>query len=664
MNENPALAIVKLLVLAGLAFAVSLSFCQGLRVEDKSEALRQEVGQLRNDVQRLATQVGEGGVAVRAPAASAASAASADSDAPPAWVTGRARELWGRYPNYLSPDPEPVAIPSLATPGIDPNGRLTTWFMSAVSGLNPITKSDGLLRVRIMERCLESVVNRHVKNPDKYAPGLAVRVEHDPEYLEYTVWLRPGVKWHTPQVDLDRYPHLKGAHEVTAQDFAFTLGLILNKETDAGSLRSYYSECSGIEVIDDHCYVMRWKKKQYNSIEFSLGSFYALPRFVFAYDEKGREYAPNEIGGAFNDHWFYRDSHFIGCGPYVMASYDASSGCLVRRFDDYWDKANVPPIREIYMEIFPDRNLQITKLMAGEHDYGGLLAKDWDRLRKDPSTPLAQGKLEENWLPGTQYGFIAWKNTHPIFKDLRVRHAMTLACDRPRILETLNLGRGTTCTGPAYVHSPNCPPDMKPVPFDLEAARALLAEAGWKDADGDGVLEGIVDGKEQEFRFKAMIPSNPEWKGIWEIFKEDLAKIGVIVVLEQLQWKQFSERLDARNFEATALYWDTSGWDDDQYQIWHSSQIQEIPSSNFIEFKDAEVDRLIELARVTFEPAERRKVQQEIHRRIAAQHPYTWVNTTESPICTYKDRVGNVKAGLVYRIRPFARLLPMTLLAR
>jgi ABC-type transport system substrate-binding protein len=659
VSESPALSVVKTVVLGVLALLVGLTFWQGVRREDRAEELRQDVGQLRNDLQMLAGRIREGGVAV-APAATA----SAASETPPAWVTGRARELWGRTPNFLTVDPDAVRYPALSTPGINPNGRLTTWFQNAVSGLNPITKQDGLLTIRIKERCLDNVAGRHVKNPSLYSPNLALRVEHDPEFTEYVVWLRPGVRWQTPEVDLERYAHLKGAHEVTAKDFQFTLDLILNKEVDGGSLRSYYSECSGIEVVDDHCFVMRWRKKQYNSLEYTLGSFYPLPEFVFRYDEKGRRYTDAEVGGAFNDHWFYRDNHFIGCGPYALVSYDDNSHCLLRRFDEHWDRKNVPPIRELYMEVFSDRGLQIQKLMAGEHDYGGLLAKDWDRLRNDPSTPLFQGKLEENWIPSTQYGFIAWKNTHEFFKDVRVRRAMTMACDRPRILETLSLGRGVNSTGPHYVHSPNCPKDLKPLPFDLAAARALLAEAGWKNRAGDGVLVKEFDGTVKPFQFKAMIPSIPEWKSIWEIFKEDLAKIGVVVDLDMLEWKQFSERLDSRTFEATCLYWDTSGWDDDLYQIWHSSQVEEIPSSNFIEFEDAEVDRLIEQARVTFDPAERVKVQQAAHRRIAELQPYTFMNTVETPVLSYKDRVGNVKAGLVYRIRPFGRTFPMTVLAR
>ena len=111
MNDSLVLGFVKVLVMAVLAFAVSLSFCQGLRMEDKSEALRQDVGQLRNDVQRLASQVREGGVAIAGPEKGSAVASAGDKDPAPAWVTGRARELWGKYPTTSPPIPSRSRFP-------------------------------------------------------------------------------------------------------------------------------------------------------------------------------------------------------------------------------------------------------------------------------------------------------------------------------------------------------------------------------------------------------------------------------------------------------------------------------------------------------------------------------------------------------------------------
>jgi ABC-type transport system substrate-binding protein len=240
-----------------------------------------------------------------------------------------------------------------------------------------------------------------------------------------------------------------------------------------------------------------------------------------------------------------------------------------------------------------------------------------------------------------------------------VRTAMTLACDRQRMADSLDLGKSAVVTGPAYFRSPFVPEDLKPLPFDLERSKALLAEAGWKDEDGNGVLEKTIDGGKREFRFKAMIPQNKEWADVFEIFKEDLAKIGVILDPERLQWGQFADRLEERKFECTALYWDTSGWDSDHYQIWHSSQIAEAKSSNFIEFRDADVDRWIEEARVTFDVAKRREIQKNIHRRIAELQPYTFMMTGRQAVCSYPDELQNVKSGLVYRMRPFARLFSM-----
>jgi ABC-type transport system substrate-binding protein len=691
VNEHPLWSALKVGVLCLWAILTLLVFWQGTRREEAAVRLKDEVGQLRGEiaqqvarlreaqaaqqahkegveriegsVQALSARIVEGSVSVAPPSGTTGPATprapGSGGAGAPAHVQGRARELWGRYPDYLKPDPTRVPYPAFDTPGLDPNGRVRTWFQSALSGLNPITRNDGNLTRNIKNRCMAWMCAYHDKNPDEFAPWLATRVEVDPEHLEYVLWMRPGVKWQIPQLNLERYPHLKGEHEVTAKDVKFALDLILNPAIEASAIRSYYSECKGAEVVDDYCVIVRWKKKQWNSIAWTLAELAPMPEFLLAFDESGKRYDADRLPGAINDHWFYRDDRFLHCGPYVMAEYDKSSHCLLRRNEGYFDAARLPPIREIYMEIFPERELQEKKLMAGDHDYGGLLPHSWDRLRKDPSTPLGRGEMEENWLWGTQYGFIAWKMTHPIFKDLKVRTAMTLACDRFRINESLHLGKSAVVTGPAYFQSPFVPEGLEPLPFDLERAKALLAEAGWKDANGNGVLEKVVDGSEREFRFTAMVPQNKEWKDVFEIFKEDLTKIGVIMTLEFLQWGQFSERLEDRKFDCTALYWDTSGWDSDFHQIWHSSQIEEPKSSNFIEFKDPDVDRWIEEARLTFDRAKRRKIQQDIHRRIAELQPYTFMHTSRSALLSYPERLQNVKAGMQYRLRPFARLFPM-----
>jgi ABC-type transport system substrate-binding protein len=214
-------------------------------------------------------------------------------------------------------------------------------------------------------------------------------------------------------------------------------------------------------------------------------------------------------------------------------------------------------------------------------------------------------------------------------------------------------------TGPQYVHSACCPKDVEPLKFDLERSKALLAGEGWADNDGDGVLENTIDGVPTEFRVTAMIPNNDEFKKMFEIFKEDLAKIGVQMSIEPLEWTSFVQKLNDRNFEVTALLWSTDGWDSDLYQIWHSSQIEEPESSNFISFSDPEVDRLIEQARETFDAESRIKVQQAAHRRINALQPYTFMTTIRMPTLYWPDGISDFSASVRWRSRPFSRIFPL-----
>jgi ABC-type transport system substrate-binding protein len=476
------------------------------------------------------------------------------------------------------------------------------------------------------------------------------------------VWLRNDVWWHTPQVDLARHPHLAGKHRLTAHDVKFTLDLILNRDVDAAHTRNYYSECEGIEVIDDFCYLMRWRKPQFNSIAFTL-NLEPIPKFVFGHDEGGEPYDEGQIGHAFNKHWFYEAGHYCGCGPYFVAEYEPGRHLLLRRFEDYYGQK--PPIFEIWSEFFPDAETAAKKVESGEHDFHSLQMKEYEKkvVKEKGQNPFSDGRMGEFWTWGVSYSFIAWKNTHPIFRDARVREAMTWACDRPRIVRDLELDQARLSTGPQLPGGPFADPTMEPTPFDLSQARTILAEAGWTDTDGDGLLDKEIDGVRTPFRFTAMVPNNQLFIPIFEIFKEDLRKIGVQMDIDLLFWKQFKERLDARTFECTALVWSTDGWESDCYQIWHSSQADEVPSSNFIEFRDPEADRMMETLRETFEFEDRVRMQRELHRRIGSQHPYTFLMRYRIPVFWWKDRIGNFEAGCDYVDRPNVRLYPMTRLA-
>lgn len=677
MRDNPILNLIKIAAFCVLAFLVGLRFCQDTNWEDRAERLGERMSKVETSIERLNDGVSNLDRTIRRGGFRAASGTAAGGAAdgeralpppgqvdaiawdptPPAWLEGRAKDLWGAYgENFLKPDPDQPAYPSLDDPKLDPQGEVNLWYGSAPVDLNPLTLSDAGVTLYVRNYCNDYWAETHSQNPYLYKPALAYRVEVSPDYRTWVFWIRPGVSWHTPQVDLARYPHLKGDHYLTAQDWKFTIDLVMNPDVRAAHYRAYFQDYERCEVIDDHCFIMHWRKPSFTSISSNLNLLAPLPRFLYAYDESGHPFDAATLGSRFNEHWFGRAFKWVGTGAYYIERYDPEKGMAARRFDDYWGK--LPAIAAIKREIFPSRDLHYTKFEAGEMTAASYLAPAW-RKRVVGQAHYEDGAWGEHWTWSTGYSFIAYKNTHPFFRDVKVRHAMTHACNRERILQTINEGKGQIVTGPQSMHAPTYPKDIEPLAFDLERSRALLEEAGWADADGNGVLEREIDGTVTEFRVKAMVPDTAAFKTIFRIFREDLAKVGVHMELEILQWSQFSKRLDDRTFDVTALLWSTSGWDNDMTQIWHSKMIEDPESSNFIEFADSEVDRLIEKARETFDLEERVRIQSAAHRRIHDLQPYTFLNTVQLAQMYWKKGIADYSLGDRWHDRPFLRLWPL-----
>ncbi|MGE0192873.1 MAG: ABC transporter substrate-binding protein [Planctomycetota bacterium] len=695
MKDNAIVSFFKLCGTLLLAFLVWLTYFQSSNREEIELSTKGKVDQMQADMQALRTAIREqsasterlagqvealkdvlasGALVARAP--TAAPSGSGDqatapprvprAQRPPSYLGAEAVALWGRHPDFLVPDPDPIPTAAPDTPGADPNGELKLFWGAQPSKLNPLTASDSMVTTRIVQYCLSSIAAPHAKDASTYTGDVAVRVEVNvPDYTEYVVFLRDDVYWHTPAIDLDAYSWLRGRHKLTAHDIKFTLDMITNPDVDCEHLRGYYTEYKDCTVIDDHCCIIRWKKPQYNSISFTL-SMSIIPEFILAYNEVGERYEAAQIGVAFNDHWLYRDFKYVGSGPYRVTELNPDSHIKLERNDEFYGER--PAIRVMRMLFNNDNQAGMRLVETRDVDAEAFQAKVWHRRaeeEKDVPSIFTDGSLGHVWVQGTGFAFIGWKNTHPIFEDKRVRKAMTLACDRPRFLRNLFMGQGTIASGTQPVDSPFTPPDLEPLPFDLEAAKAELAAAGWADTDGDGILDKELRGVRTPFKFVATVPSGVDtWLTLFTIFKEDLSKIGVQMTLEFLDWKIFVNKLDTREFECVTLSWQHSGWESDPYQIWHSSQADVSPSSNFIEYRNQEVDGLIEKLRETFELEERLKMQHRIQRIFHDEQPYTFLISAKSPYVWWKDTLGGVEEATQFLLRPRVRFTPMWVKAK
>ena len=127
-----------------------------------------------------------------------------------------------------------------------------------------------------------------------------------------------------------------------------------------------------------------------------------------------------------------------------------------------------------------------------------------------------------------------------------------------------------------------------------EKAKSLLAEAGWKDRDGDGILENE---KGDKFTFEYTYATGGEIsERIARFVKDSFGKAGIIMTTRPVDWSRYQELLKLRDFDAITMGWGNNAPESDPRQIWHSESIKE-GGDNFTQWNSPQCDALIEQGR-------------------------------------------------------------------
>jgi peptide/nickel transport system substrate-binding protein len=246
-------------------------------------------------------------------------------------------------------------------------------------------------------------------------------------------------------------------------------------------------------------------------------------------------------------------------------------------------------------------------------------------------TPMQyRRQTESEWFKSTfnkyrylhfGYTYLGYNLQDRRFADRRVRQALTCAIDRERIVKTVLLGLGQVAHSPYKPDTPWYHSGVPTFSYDPEKAKALLAEAGWTDTDGDGVLD--KDG--QPFEFTIITNQGNELrKNAATLIQRDLKRIGVKVRIRIIEWAALLKNfIHKRNFEACLLGWRIPV-DPNQHDIWNSQKTAE-PGLNFINYVNPEVDKLLDLGASTFNPEDRKKYYDKFQEILAEDQPYTFL---------------------------------------
>lgn len=404
-----------------------------------------------------------------------------------------------------------------------------------------------------------------------------------------TFRLRDDVRWH------DGEP-------VTAEDVAFTFEVARTPEAASPLASAYLSNVASAEVLGPH------------RIRFRFSEPHAEPLQDFYWPPVPRHRLSGVSPAELAEHPFGRDP--VGSGPYRLVEWRAGEALEFRRVDSFPSGlGGVPEIERVVYRIVPERTTRLRELLNGAvHVDGPLAPADAGRVE-------ASDRVELQAFPWRLFTYVGWNLRDPRFEDRRVRRALTMALDRPGLLEAALYGHGRVAASPIPPWHPLAP-DLEPLPHAPDSARALLEAAGWRDADGDGLRE--KDGR--PLRFELLTgQANPVHADLVQMIQAQLGRVGVAVDPLLLEWQTVLSRHRARDFDAVLTNWVLDGFRIDPRALFHSDQLRVQGSANRSSYSDPAADSLLDLGVRLADPERAREVWASFARLLQRDQPFTFL---------------------------------------
>jgi len=213
------------------------------------------------------------------------------------------------------------------------------------------------------------------------------------------------------------------------------------------------------------------------------------------------------------------------------------------------------------------------------------------------------------------------QGVHPIFGDPKVRQAVAKAVNVEDMIAAAVFGQGIRLNAFSVQASWAYPADLPLIEQDVDAANALLEEAGWVDSDGDGVRE--KDGNPLKFTLYTN-QGNSRREAIGAIFESQLEEVGFDVDYQAIEFNTILEYLDGQNFDAIILGWRNGYPDDPDQTSLFTTSGDTLGGQNFTSYNNEEVNTLMNEALVVpgCDNAERDAIYAQIQGILQADLPY------------------------------------------
>ena len=448
------------------------------------------------------------------------------------------------------------ASPAARGAELQHGGNLIVQVSTEPPGLDltasPASAIAGVIHYNVQE-CLVKV-DRH----GKLVPWLAERW-YTTDNLNYTFFLKKGVRFHN-------------ARELKAADVKYVLERAANPETKHPN-RVRYEAIADIIVKDDYTVTVRLKDVDAN--------------FLLTLARQGSVIYPREAVETLK-------TAPIGTGPYTVADWVRGDRIVLVRNKDYHVKG-LPHLDKVTYRFIPDPNSALAALKAGDVDASmfGIGPESVPELKKDPKLQVVLGDTTNDVI-------LSMNNSKKPFSEKKVRLAITHAINKDEVLKGAMFGYGKILGSNVDPLNPYYVDMTKAVPHDPAKAKKLLAEAGYPGG------------------FEAVLKVAPQYYytvRTGEILVNQLAKVGIRVKIEQIEWGQWLSQVYRDANYDMSIIGHAEPWDINNYAL----------PKYYYRWDNAEFQKLFKESEVTLDDKKRRELYVKMQKMLADEAPAVWL---------------------------------------
>lgn len=507
-------------------------------------------------------------------------------------------------PTAAAPAEQSTAAPATAAPTAATASATSGGILSIGRSATPDSLNPGVAYLSeafdIINLVYDTLITTDLRNQAQ--PQLAKEWSVSADGKVWTFKLHDGAKWHDGQ-------------PVTAEDVAFTFNMIKGFEAFA-LIKTYTNLLAKAEAPDATTAVLTFEQPVANTDE-RFSSVYILPKHIW--EKLKDEKAASE----------FENLDMVGSGPFKLAEFKSSEFTRLTANKEHY--LTPPKIDELIFKVYKNDDAMVQALKSGEVDLISPPSTVVRTLQSESNIKVEIGKqlaltdiILNTTDPKNCPKDVGKCTGHPALRDVKVRQALSYATDKQALIDTVLLGLGApglTLVMPG--HGDGFAKDVQDYPFDIEKAKQILEEAGYKDTDGDGIREMPAD-PSKPLSFRYSFPSDQSagtGPRFFETLRDSWKQAGVEISLQAMEGDALTS-VCCPAFDFDVINW---GWGagSDPSSLLYIATTDEIPTGNSeTGYSNPEYDTLFKEQEITVDKAKRNEILHQMQQILVRDVPY------------------------------------------